>query len=784
MVLWVLVNFTEALIDRRRVRRRTNDDNRPAVRPNKVDSELTNTPGREAPFSQPGVAFHGETDPVTPDHNSLENDPTRTTPKSSMGGSKTTNGVENRTPLEWMDGVSSRAGDTEDVGSKFQWRTPKSRKASRRATGSTAPQMDEWMDQLLERNGVYDNDGESILTEGMEKTTPKTLKGSSKSATGGTHELSDGMEVVLERHGVINNGSTDILGSKRITSKSIKGAKIAVYSGTTKMDEWMEGFLARNGVHDEVARESTSAPESDARDSFSTNPDGRTTPMDDWMTDFLNRNGVDDVDHFGGRWSKSGKDCGKSKKTSKLTCGPSSTTLTPSPSPSYVSGKSGKGNKGTKTSKRSSSKRGNSSSPNPALESQSPSPSPQRSSKLKDSKQGKQNSLSPAPTLASRSPSPNPQGKGSSKRKAKIQGKQSNRSKSSSVKAALTPTASPSSTGHPSAFPSSDPSARPSIDPSPAPTNMPSTSPSEAPPTVAPVTRAPTTGTVILNNFCSNYESVLGTPTRVEFDDSAGLTCDHIEQVLTDTLEMAAPGVLDMEIVSCSPVSRATDPVEICFEVATIFSVDSSVVLTSEEIGELICIAKSEPAVDALLAELAQLPTSNPFSGTTGLTCDAGAVPTGAPTRAPVAGSTPAPISTRRYEITQELLMPTQDQPVFEAAATRWESIIIGDVEDYDSSRLPEPPLPGCTYPDVIDDLYICGVIEPIDGSGNQVGSGRANFLRNDNNLPVAGEMVFDVDDLDMIRDLGLLEDLVLHEMGECVFLSVDWVCMKNWDKC
>ena len=766
MVLWLLVNYTEALIDRQRVRRRTNDD----IRPNNVDLKPTHIPGHEAPVAQPRAEFHGETDPITSD---------QTIPKSSMGGSETAKGIENKAALEWMDGVLSRAGDNEDDGSKIQWTgAPKSRKISRRATGSTAPQMDEWMDQLLKRNGVYDNNEESIFAEDSEKTTPKTIKGSSKPAIGGTPELSDVMEDVMERNGIINDGSTlekELLSSKRIASKSIKGAKLGTYSGTTKMDEWMESFLARNGVHDEVASEIPNGPPSHANDSISINPEGRTTPMEDWMTDFLNRNGVDDVDHLGGRWSKSGKDCRKSKKTSKLTCGPSSITLTPSPSLSYVSGKSGKGNKGTKTSKRSSSKRGNSLSPAPALASQSPSPSPQGkgSSKLKGSKQGKQNSISPAPTLASQSLSPSPQGKSSSRGKGKKQGKKSNRSKSSSAKAAQTPTASPSSTEQPSPFPSSDPSEQPSIDPSPAPTTIPSASPSEAPPTVAPVTRVPTTGTVVLNNFCSNYESVLGTPTVVEFADSAGLTCDHIEQVLTGTLEMAAPGVLDLEIVSCSPVSRGTNPVEICFEVATVFSVDSSVVLTSEEIGELICIAISEPAVDALLTELAQLPTSNPFSGTTGLTCDASAVPSGAPTRAPVAGSTPAPISTRRYEITQELLMPTQDKPVFESAATRWESIIIGDVEDYDSSRLPEPPLPGCTYPDVIDDLYICGVIEAIDGSGNQVGSGRANFLRNDNNLPVAGEMVFDVDDLDLIRDLGLLEDLVLHEMGKCIFLSV-----------
>ena len=775
------MNNTEALNDRQRVRRRTNDSNRHAVRASNVDSEPTNIPGQGAQYDETGAENNFATDPATSHHGNAREFPTLTSPKSSMGGAKTANDVETGKPSVSMDGGLSLAGDQIN-GSKVQVGTPKSRKASRRATGSNL-QMDEWMDQLLEQNGVVYDHEDSTFAEGLEKppTTPKTLKGNSKSATGGTPELDNWMDDILERTGVqINHSSTfeeDLLSSRRSASKSTKG--------TTKMEEWMKELLARNGVLDELESEISSAPETHTTDSISTHADGKKTPMDDWMADFLNRNGVDEVGHFGNRRSKSGKECGKRHKKSQSTCEPSSVTLTPSPSPIYVSGKAGKGNKGLKTSKRPSSKGGSSlsptppfssQSPSPTLESQSPSPRPQGvpSSKLKGSKKGKKGSSSSAPTLASQSPSPSPQGDPSSKGKGKgnKQGKKGGSSKFSSAKATPIPTIitsiSPSSTEHPSASPSTGSSARPS---KPAPTTAPSALPSETLPTVPPVTRAPTTGTVVLNNFCSTYESVLDTPTQGEFTDSASLTCDHIVQVLTDTLEMAAPGVLALESVSCAPVSTAANPVKICFEVATIFSVDSSVVLTPEEIGELICIAISEPAVDSLLAELAQLPSENPFSSTSGLTCDADAVPSGAPTRSPVAGST-APISTRRYEITQELLMPTQDQPVFESAAARWESVIIGDVEDYDSSRLPEPPLPGCTYPAVIDDLYICGVIEPIDGPGNLVGTGRANFLRDGSNLPVAGEMVFDADDLDLIRDLGLLEDLVLHEMGKCDFLS------------
>lgn len=506
---------------------------------------------------------------------------------------------------------------------------------------------------------------------------------------------------------------------------------------------WMDSFLMRNGVHDSKSAPKTPKGTSNA-----------ASQREKWISDLLERNGV----HFERDSSvDEGDQMGEAEPSSNSRI---KSTSGRDPVDSWIKEilerydntkphTSGKGGKGKKKSKKSSSL--------------SPSPSP-------------------SPFPFSHSPSPSPAGTGFSKSKKSKSSKKKRKKKSSKSKAHPSPSPSPSPSPQPTQFPTGLPTEAPTITPTKSPTGSPTASPTTPPtlsptmvPTMSPsqsiISRAPTIGTVVYNELCSKYETVSGNPVQDEFGESADLTCTHIEEVVIETLEMASPSFLILQSATCSPLSTAADPVEICYEIVTVFAADSSIVLTEEEMGELICISVSEPAVDTLLDDLASLPTSNPFSSTTGLTCNDSSA-TGTPTIAPVGGSTPepissAPVSTRGYEITQELLMPPQDQAVFEASAARWESLIIGDLPDVDSSLLPEGPSEGCTYPPIIDDLYICGVLEPIDGMGNQVGLGRAIWLRPDNNLPITGEMIFDVEDLDYIRSLGLLEDLILHEMGK-----------------
>lgn len=105
--------------------------------------------------------------------------------------------------------------------------------------------------------------------------------------------------------------------------------------------------------------------------------------------------------------------------------------------------------------------------------------------------------------------------------------------------------------------------------------------------------------------------------------------------------------------------------------------------------------------------------------------------------------------------------MAESEKEVFIRAAARWEQVVTGDLEEFESSLLSSGPREGCTYPAIIDDLYICGAFQFIDGKGNQIGFGKVTHLRNDTNLPVAGEMIFDEDDLETLRNLDLLETLV-----------------------
>jgi hypothetical protein len=120
--------------------------------------------------------------------------------------------------------------------------------------------------------------------------------------------------------------------------------------------------------------------------------------------------------------------------------------------------------------------------------------------------------------------------------------------------------------------------------------------------------------------------------------------------------------------------------------------------------------------------------------------------------------------------------MNATDQVYFHAAAEKWESIITGDLPSVATSQIGVNPRAGCTYPSIIDDLYICGVLAPIDGPGLIAGIARPTWMRVTETgaigLPVAGEMLFDTADLQFVRNVNLIDDLVLHEMGHVIGIN------------
>ena len=139
--------------------------------------------------------------------------------------------------------------------------------------------------------------------------------------------------------------------------------------------------------------------------------------------------------------------------------------------------------------------------------------------------------------------------------------------------------------------------------------------------------------------------------------------------------------------------------------------------------------------------------------------------------------TTKAPGNDRgRYNITFRYLVPLTDRQieVFEAAAARWERIIIKDVPSIEgpvpSAFLGVPPIEG-----TIDDIVIEVVIAPIDGPGQILGQAGPVYVRNSDFLSLSGVMFFDVDDLEFLDQIDLFEEVIVHEMGHVLGVGTLW---------
>lgn len=130
-----------------------------------------------------------------------------------------------------------------------------------------------------------------------------------------------------------------------------------------------------------------------------------------------------------------------------------------------------------------------------------------------------------------------------------------------------------------------------------------------------------------------------------------------------------------------------------------------------------------------------------------------------------------------RFNIDLKFLVPVTDEQVavFEAAAARWERIIIKDVPSI-TVTLPSA-FPG--FPPVVDgtldDIVIEVVISPIDGPLGILGRAGPTYLRTSDGLPLAGLMQFDVADLDLLDEVDLFEEVIVHEMGHVLGIGTLW---------
>jgi Leishmanolysin/Bacterial Ig-like domain (group 1) len=112
----------------------------------------------------------------------------------------------------------------------------------------------------------------------------------------------------------------------------------------------------------------------------------------------------------------------------------------------------------------------------------------------------------------------------------------------------------------------------------------------------------------------------------------------------------------------------------------------------------------------------------------------------------------------------------------FTAARQRWESLIVGDVANVSVNA----PADSCgtgspAIQRTVDDLLILVTLTPIDGTGNVLGASAPCFVRVQGRLPVLGLMRLDADDLDQLEAAGLLQTVILHEMGHVLGFGTIW---------
>jgi hypothetical protein len=127
----------------------------------------------------------------------------------------------------------------------------------------------------------------------------------------------------------------------------------------------------------------------------------------------------------------------------------------------------------------------------------------------------------------------------------------------------------------------------------------------------------------------------------------------------------------------------------------------------------------------------------------------------------------------------QFLTTPTSAQmAAFTAAQQRWESLIVGDLPNL-SSFTAAAGTCGDNSPAIqprpVDDLVILVTLKSIDGAGNVLGGSAPCFIRNTGKLPVLSLMQLDTDDLDQLQTAGLLQAVILHEMGHALGYGTIW---------
>jgi len=129
------------------------------------------------------------------------------------------------------------------------------------------------------------------------------------------------------------------------------------------------------------------------------------------------------------------------------------------------------------------------------------------------------------------------------------------------------------------------------------------------------------------------------------------------------------------------------------------------------------------------------------------------------------------------YDITVRYLSDLTNSQflAFAEAELRWESLVTGDLADV-NENLPANECgdnPATNGP--FDDLTIFVTLRVIDAPGGILGQAGPCFVRVPGNLTVIGRMELDVEDMEDLENEGLLQAVILHEMGHVLGFGTLW---------
>ena len=148
------------------------------------------------------------------------------------------------------------------------------------------------------------------------------------------------------------------------------------------------------------------------------------------------------------------------------------------------------------------------------------------------------------------------------------------------------------------------------------------------------------------------------------------------------------------------------------------------------------------------------------------------------------ATATPVPASAFKIEVRYPDGEPSAEiKAAFDAAAAKWSSIVVGDLEDIvitgtdsmEAITVAGNPCIPVVKNQTLDDVVIYAYVKPIDGARGVLGFATPIYLRDSDSTTINGCMTFDVEDMEMLATAGQLVATITHEMGHVLGIGTLW---------